>query len=143
MRRTAALAATALALAAACLWPDENISSRYPGVIQDANGLLPISLPDTVRAAQSFNVRITTEGGGCARADSGETVVSGRLALVTPFDVDPSRSDKSTVCPAIVKFMPRDVSLRLDSLGVTTVRVMGTRAADGEIVTVDRDVVAR
>ena len=84
-----------------------------------------ISAPATVRAGQTFQVTITTFGGGCERAGGTRVSVQGSVATISVYDF--TVAGPAVSCTAMLKRLPRTVDLRFDAAGAATIRVEGLR----------------
>ena len=84
-----------------------------------------ITAPATVTAGQPFDITITTFGGGCESAGGGDVVVAGDVATIDVFDW--SVAGPTVSCVAMLKRLPRTVSVTFATPGPATIKVNGQR----------------
>lgn len=102
-----------------------------PAIIVDGVDTAKVTYPDTVAAGATFNVTITTIGGGCTREIARTDVfVNADTLLVRPLN----RQRASKVCPADFASLTHDVSVRITTAGRYVLQFVGTRR-DPEDVT--------
>jgi 3,4-dihydroxy-2-butanone 4-phosphate synthase len=98
-----------------------------------------VVVPAQVNAGASFQVNITTYGGGCERQGETEVSVSQqtRIADVTPYD---ETNVAAEVCTQELKMFSHTATVRFEQPGTAVVRVHGVRLQDNAPVTVTRTV---
>ena len=140
MARSVLLTILLLAVAAC----DGSRTVREEGVISsygDTDGV--ILVPDTVRADETFTVTIQTFGDGCVEAADMEVVVTGDLAVLTPYDLItiPGRNE---ACPQIGKRPKHTAQITFEEPGSVTLRVKGmlrdNANPDGIMTTIEKTI---
>lgn len=111
---------------------------RQPAYLVDAQEARVV-VPAQVNAGASFQVNITTYGGGCERQGETEVSVSQptRTADVSPYD---ETNVAAGVCTQQLKMFSHTATIRFEQPGTAVVRVHGRRLQDRAPVTVTRTV---
>lgn len=86
-----------------------------------------VAAPTTVRAGETFEVTITTFGGGCERAGGADVRVEGLVATISVYDF--TVAGPAVSCTAELKRLPRTVSLSFAEAGAAVIRIEGQRVA--------------
>lgn len=135
--RTLAGSCAAAALLAACSPVAGPVADEQPGLIQILpDGAAQVTVPATARRGQPFEVKVMTIGGGCVNEGPTRTRVQGMTAEVRPYDVHSG----SHVCTADVRLYEHTATLRFDTPGTATVRILGAAKPGPQLVTVARTV---
>ena len=103
-----------------------------------------IVAPETVQVRVPFTVTISTFGSStCGLPGKVEEVVTGNLAIITPFDLHNQNPDES--CTADIGPRPYQVGLMFGTVGRATIRVRGHRLGSGAgtLTEIERAVVVR
>ena len=85
-RVSARLGLAAVVVAVAACGVAEPLVDRLVAIVYEESGVPSVSVPDAVRAGESFPVTVRTVGGDCVRKDETEILVEGSTATVTPYD---------------------------------------------------------
>ena len=140
MRILRLLACTSLLATAACpgIAGLTERWQRQPAYLVDDQEAR-VMVPARVNAGASFQVNVTTYGGGCERQGETEVSVSQgtRTADVTPYD---ETNVAAEVCTDILKMFSHTATIRFEQPGTAVVRVHGLRLQDKAPVTVTRTV---
>lgn len=99
--------------------------ARVLGLISEATPDTIIA-PETVRAGEDFEVKITTIGGGCERAGDTGVLLAEDSAAVMVYDFT-SATRPGVACTMILKRLPHTATLRFAKPGVAVIRVWGRR----------------
>jgi hypothetical protein len=121
LRLAASMSALAAGLTACSTSPDQG-EHRAIGLIEPGGSFDALVVPDTVRAGIPFTITVWTFGTPCVRPDGVAAQVSGLVASVTPYVVEPP---SDAICPAVLQASPRTVTLAFDTPGAATVRLHG------------------
>jgi hypothetical protein len=92
--------------------------------------------PDTVQAGVPFDVTVTTIGAsGCWKADGARVSATAVLAVITPYDLAPTRhaNGDPMFCTGALVSLSRPVQLTFAEPGDATIRVEGRVVQDGDI----------
>ena len=140
MRILRLLACTSLLATAACpgIAGLTDRWERQPAYLVDDDEAR-VEVPARVNAGASFQVNITTYGGGCERQGETEVSVSQgtRTADVRPYD---ETNVAAEVCTDILQMFSHTATIRFEQPGTAVVRVHGVRLQDKAPVTVTRTV---
>jgi hypothetical protein len=138
-RSTAAI--LLLLLTAAC----DSLLGSSPDRLRRASILstdlqpLAVTVPDSVNAGQSFEVRVRSYGDGCYEQGETPTVVQGTIAQVAPFDW----LRRNANCTAVLQTFDHVTSVTFPTAGSATVVILGVHEPNRSQVTVTRPVVVR
>lgn len=140
MRTLRLFACTSLLATAACpgiAGLTERWERRPAYLVDDQEAR--VVAPARVNAGASFQVNVTTYGGGCERQGETEVSVSqqARMADVRPYD---ETNVAAEVCTDILKMFSHTATVRFDQPGPAVVRVHGRRLQGKAPVTVSRTV---
>ncbi len=98
-----------------------------------------VIIPDTVQAGTPFTVTVRTFGDGCYSFARTEIEMDGMAAEIRPYD-----SRKTDVaCPEILLTIEHTATLRFDTPGLATVRVVGRRTPSEAEDRLEKQVVVR
>lgn len=139
-RRTHIFTLTLVIIFSACSVVIGGGKKRVIGTLN--SGGLPewtLKTPATVTAGQDFVVTVVTFGSGCASPDGAEVQVDEMTVAITPYDRIPTGSFR---CEKSLQPLPRDITLRFDSPGRITIRVIGVNFA-GERAIVESQIRVR
>jgi hypothetical protein len=130
-----------VALFAACGSPAEPglRVERQVGVIGESGASLLV-IPERAAAGTPVAIIVHTFGSGCVREADTETLVSGMLADITPYDSFTVSMPSSMACTMRLYAFPHETTVAFASRGVATVRVHG-RLDNGAPITVTRTIV--
>ncbi|HEV3051724.1 MAG TPA: hypothetical protein VGX50_15570 [Longimicrobium sp.] len=135
--RVLAGSCAAAALLAACSTGTDPLGGEQLGFIQaPPDGAAKVTVPATAERGQPFEVKVITVGGGCVSEGPTRTLVQGMTAEVRPYDVNSGRE----VCTADVRLFEHTATLRFDTPGTATVRIVGAGEPGAGPVTVTRAV---
>ena len=138
IRRVLAACATATLLAPACESPFSPGAFDQLAFIAGFNVDDPhIDVPATVAAGSPFAVEVTTYGGGCVSEGYTQVSLTGRSAIVTPWD----RNSGGEICTLELRSFRHSATLRFDERGIATVTIRGMRVPGDEPVQFDRHIV--
>jgi len=119
--------------------------ARVLGII-DYNGQSQnvITVPHGVKAGKEFDVKITTQGGGCEREGDTSVVMTENGASVTLYDFT-TATQAATPCTKILKTFSHTATLKFDQPGEMLLRVWGRAIAadtppDGQPVVVEKKI---
>lgn len=127
----------AAALLAACSTATDPIKGEQLGFIQILDdGVAQVTVPATAQRGQPFEVKVTTVGGGCISEGPTRTLVQGMTAEVRPYDVH----DGNLACTPNILLFEHTATLRFDTPGTATVRVLGAGEPGAGPITVTRTV---
>lgn len=130
-----------LAVLTACGSPAEPglRVERQVGVI-GKRGASALVVPERASAGSPVAVIVHTFGNGCVREADTETLVSGMLADITPYDSFTVAMPSNMACEMRLYAFPHETTLGFASPGGATVRVHG-RLSNGAPITVTRPIV--
>jgi hypothetical protein len=114
---------------------DPSDTRRVIGLIGD--GPAGVDLPTDIIRGQPFEVTVYTFGSSsCTTPDGAELKMEGLVARVTPYDLVPTAD---VPCTADMAPFAHPVTLRFDSKGVATLRIVGwmSRAVGRALDSVD------
>lgn len=122
----AALLAVSYSTSPAQRTPREE--ARIPGLIDVSVAVRNqvITMPSRVAVGQTFEITITTSGGGCERAGEASVVLGESVADVMVYDMTVATLP-NVACTMIYKTMPHTAKLRFTKPGEAVVRVWGRR----------------
>lgn len=145
------LVATILLIAPFLIYSDEAkapgtaTEARVLGII-DYNGQSQnvIKAPNSVKPGKEFDVKITTQGGGCEREGDTSVVMMQNGASITVYDFT-TATQPMVVCTMIMKTFTHTATLKFDQPGEMLVRVWGRAIAsdtppDGAPVVVEKKI---
>ena len=119
--------------------------ARVIGII-DYNGQSQnvITAPSTVKPGKEFDVKITTQGGGCEREGDTSVVMMQNGASITVYDFT-TATGPGVVCTMIMKTFTHTATLKFDQPGEILLRVWGRAIAsdtppDGAPVVVEKKI---
>ena len=119
--------------------------ARVIGII-DYNGQSQnvITAPSTVKPGKEFDVKITTQGGGCEREGDTSVVMMQNGASITVYDFT-TATGPGVVCTMIMKTFTQTATLKFDQPGEILLRVWGRAIAsdtppDGAPVVVEKKI---
>ena len=103
----------------------DRTEARVLGIINEdaANAIVA---PETVRAGEDFEVKITTTGGGCERAGDTGVLLAENSATVMVYDFT-AATRPGVACTMIFKQITHTATLRLTKTGAAVIRVWGRR----------------
>jgi hypothetical protein len=104
---------------------EQPVETRVLGLLnQDTPDT--IVAPESVAVGESFEVKITTTGGGCERAGDTGVLLSEDGATVMVYDFT-TATRPGVACTMIFKRFPHTTTLRFTKLGTAVIRVWGRR----------------
>lgn len=110
-----------------------------PGILENIDFPVDVSMPDTVPVHTPANVVVRTIGGGCIRAKAHDNVsIEGLQAVIQPYD---SLNVRSQRCRADLIFFRHVAEVMFGQRGTATVRVVGRFGETDSTVTVERTIV--
>src|SRR5262245_17321175 len=125
--------------------PASAKEARVLGII-DYNGQSQnvITVPHGVKAGKEFEVKITTQGGGCEREGDTSVVMMQTGASITIYDFT-TATQPTTPCTKILKTFTHTATLKFDQPGEMLLRVWGRAIAadtppDGAPVVVEKKI---
>jgi hypothetical protein len=130
-------AAAAIAALCSCdssTGPDDN---HRIGTIAFYHDPIVIEAPRDVVRGQTFTVSVRTYGGGCVLQGPTRVEMTGRQAIVTPYDIDTGYD----ICTAELRLYSHEAMLRFDDAGTMTIAFRGLRQPEGSQVVEERTVV--
>lgn len=106
-----------------------------------------ITAPQTVKAGKDFEVRISTQGGGCEREGDTSVILLENAASIIVFDFT-TATQPGVVCTMILKRLSHTATLRFANPGEVLIRVWGRRIAadtppDGVPLIVERKITVK
>jgi hypothetical protein len=135
--RALAGACAVAALLAACSTGTDPLGGEQLGFIQaPPDGTAKVTVPATAERGQPFEVKVITVGGGCVSEGPTRTRTQGMTAEVRPYDVH----NGSVVCTADVRLFEHTATLRFDTPGTATVRIVGAGEPGAGPITITRTV---
>ena len=135
-----ALAGCVVALGA-CNLPTDPSDERNIGTIQFTEAdPVRIEAPATAPAGTSFEVRVTTYGGGCIRQGDTEVQTDGLRSTITPFDVNVT-PPAGGACTDDLRLYQHVAQVRFDAAGEARVIIRGYSRTLDRIITVERTVI--
>jgi hypothetical protein len=125
--------------------PEAAKEARVLGII-DYNGQSQnvITAPGSVKPGKEFEVKITTQGGGCEREGDTSVVLMENGASITLYDFT-TATQPATPCTKILKTFTHTATLKFDKPGEMLLRVWGRAIAsdtppDGAPVVVEKKI---
>jgi hypothetical protein len=101
---------------------DPSDTKRVIGLI-DGDGPEGVDLPTDMIRGQPFEVTVYTFGSSsCTTPDGAELKIDGMVARIIPYDLVPTAD---VPCTADMAPLAHPVTLRFDSEGVATLRIVG------------------
>jgi hypothetical protein len=127
-----------LATGVACA-TDVEAYELKPGILENINLPVDVSMPDTVAVNDPADVVVRTIGGGCIRAKAHDDVsIEGLQVVIQPYD---SMYVESQICRADLLLFRHVVEVVFGQRGTATVRVLGRFGETDSSVTVERTMV--
>jgi hypothetical protein len=96
--------------------------ARVIGIIGQSQNV--ITVPKSVKAGKEFDVKITTQGGGCEREGDTSVVMMQAGASITVYDFT-TATGPGVVCTMIMKTFTHTATLKFDEPGEMLLRVWG------------------
>ncbi len=121
----------------ACDGPLDPGDERALGIIAFHGDPVVLTVPDSVRVGDAFEVSIRTYGDGCYRMGDTEVGANGLLAEVAPYD---SHATKG-VCAAILRSFDHRGTLTFGQSGTARVTFRGMQVPENRPISVSRDIV--
>lgn len=140
---TLCLAVTAIGVAGCNLLTTDAASGVSPALLVAGTDTAVITAPDTVDHGVSFNVTVSTLGGGCTREAARTEFASNTQTLeVYPFDRWSAES-----CPNDAILIPHAITVKIDVAGARTLSIIGREQIPGtnstQYVQLDRPLYVR
>jgi hypothetical protein len=140
----ALLFAIALGSSACRLATDNEIRrERQPALIWFYHDPVVVQVPETVAVATPFEVTVRTYGGGCIDEGDTEVSVTGRAAVVRPYDIFVTHLPPNYACTSDLRLYTHRASVRFDDAGPATVTIYGRARPGDSTVVVQRSVHVR
>jgi hypothetical protein len=132
MRLPLLVAITAVVVGCSSADDDEQL-----GVVEFYSDEARIEAPASAQVGESFELGVSTFGGGCTELVRTEVVIEGLEVDVRPYD---RGYESDEVCTDILVVLDHGVGLSFDQAGSATIRVHGRRD-DGNAIVEDEWVV--
>jgi hypothetical protein len=113
---------------------------RQVAVVQFFSDPVAVHVPETVAVGATFEVTVRTFGGGCVGEGDTEVSVTGRNAVVRPYDIFVTDLPSNYACTDDLRWYTHRATIRFAEAGPATVAFQGrVRPGDGSI-TIQRTV---
>ena len=123
--------------------PDGVVQERRVGTIEHYRDPVRVEAPASVAVGETFEVRVTTYGGGCIAQGDTEVAVGDLRAVVTPYDWETVSMPRNFACTSELRFYTHTAALRFDRAGTATVAVRGRERPGDRVFTVERRITVR
>ncbi len=123
--------------------PDGVVRTLKPASIVFYSDSAEVAAPSTVLVGESFDVTVSSFGGGCTSFGETRLSVSGLTAEVRPYDSEVTHAPKNYFCSDVLLTFSHTATVQFNQRGRALIWIYGRSQPGGEIVAFAREVDVR